>query len=776
MERFWGRGGDYSQTPLFTLEEENPPRERAIEFYQHKHNWKNRLIAGDSLLVMNSMLEREGLGGEVQMVYMDPPFGIKYGSNFQPYTNQAEATDGRDSDLTTEPEMLRAFRDTWELGIHSYLSCLRNRLLLAKDLLKESGSCFVQIGKENVHRVALVLDEVFGAENRVATISFPTTGATSAKFLPEVTQNILWYAKNKNYLKYRQIYEKLNRDEILNLFTSYAALELKNGTSRRLSKQESENLDLLPEGAKLFRTFSLTSQGSGRSDPYIWEGREYFCPSYAHWSVSKCGLNRLAEIGRLFCFSSTSSLSWKFYEHEVPGRKISNHWGSVTSAKNKRYVVETAPRVLERCILMATDPGDIVFDPTCGSGTTAFVAEQWGRRWVTCDTSRVALNLARQRLMTATYDYYKLAHPDEGVGSGFEYETVPKVSAAILGYDQKPPPITLYDRPLKNRKKFRITGPFTVEAVPAPTVLPIDDGLPENAVPRQAKDDGQFPTDGLNFEIEADDSAARSGETSRQLAWREELFATGINTKQGSRLRFTRLDPVPGVWRHLHAEGETPAENGQPQRIVISFGPAHAPLEQRQVELALKEANQISPNPDLVVFAAFQFDSEAAKDIDEHNSPSQTILKAQMNSDLFTADLKGKRSSNESFWLVGQPDVELARIDDVKFKVIVKGFDYFNVRNGQLQSGGPDEIALWMLDSNYDGRSLLPSQVFFPMDGSKGGWKKLAKNLRASIDQELIKAYQGTESLPFEAGEFQRAAVKIVDNRGVESLRILKLP
>jgi len=720
------------------------------------------------------------MGGEVQMVYMDPPYGIKYGSNFQPFANQMGVTDGKAEHLTAEPEMLRAFRDTWELGIHSYLSYLRDRLFLVRELLAESGSCFVQIGKENVHRVALLMDEVFGADNRIATISYPTKGATSSKFLPEVNQNLLWYAKDKNQFKYRQIYEPLSREETLDLFSGYAAVELENGTARRLKKEETKNLDNLPVKSKLFQASRLTSQHhseTGRSEPYVWQGIKYLCPSDTQWRISSEGMNRLAEMNRLFSFNNEGGyLSWKLYESEVPGRKISNYWHIMMTPQNKRYVVETSPKVLERCILMSTDPGDIVFDPTCGSGTTAFVAEQWGRRWVTCDTSRVALNLARQRLMTATYDYYKLAHPDEGVGSGFEYETVPKVSAAILGYDQKPPPITLYDRPLKNRKKFRITGPFTVEAVPAPTVLPIDDGLPENAVPRQANEDGKFPTDGLNFGFEADDSAVRSGETSRQLAWREELFATGINTKQGSRLRFARLDPVPGVWRHLHAEGETSAENGQPQRIVISFGPAHAPLEQRQVELALKEANQISPNPDLVVFAAFQFDSEAAKDIDEHNSPSQGILKAQMNSDLFTADLKGKRSSNESFWLVGQPDVELNRTNDGQFKVEVKGFDYFNVRNGQLQSGGPDEIALWMLDSNYDGRSLLPSQVFFPMDGSKGGWKKLAKSLRASIDQELIKAYQGTESLPFEAGEFQRAAVKIVDNRGVESLRILKLP
>jgi len=747
---------------------------------------------------MNSMLEREGMGGEVQMVYMDPPFGIKYGSNFQPFTNQIDVTDKKDADLTAEPEMLKAFRDTWELGVHSYLSYMRDRLFLAKNLLADSGSCFVQIGKENVHRVALLMDEVFGAKNRIAMISFTTAGATSAKFLPEVIHYLLWYSKDRVQLKYRQLYEPLSsRQEILEHLSFSSALEFNDGTIRKLTKEEKQNPDSIPSNAKVFGASRLSSQGpstTGRSEPYIWEGVEYPCPPNCHWRVSKEGLDKLAALKRLFSFYEGGNLCWKWYETEVPGKKISNHWEKQMNPSGKCYVVETSPKILQRCILMATDPGDIVLDPTCGSGTTAYVAEQWGRRWITCDTSRVALNLARQRLMTATFDYYKLAHPSEGVGSGFDYETVPKVSAAILGYDQSPPPIVLYDRPRKNSKKFRVTGPFTVEAVPAPTALPIDEGLPDEAVPKSAQDVIEPSAEELFFESEAispGDSVARSGETARQQAWREELFATGINNRHGNRLRFSRLDPLPGTYKFLHAEGETgPADNGhqmpdsnhyqkvgdQYQKVVVSFGPAHAPFEQRQVEMALKEAEQINPTPDLVIFSAFQFDPEAAKDIDEYKSNGQTALKAQMNSDLFTADLKGKRSSNESFWLVGQPDVELSRTADGKFKVRVRGFDYFDVRSGKLESGSAKEIALWMLDTNYDGRSLLPSQVFFPLGGSKGGWTKLAKSLKACIDEELIEAYRGTVSLPFEVGEHGRAVVKIVDNRGVESLKILELP
>ena len=772
------RNGAEPQLSLFAAAGENPPLRQAIEFYKHRHNWTNRLIAGDSLLVMNSLLEKEGLGGQVQTVYIDPPYGIRYGSNFQPFVNKHEVRDGSDEDLTAEPEQIRAFRDTWELGIHSWLTYLRNRLLLAHELLNESGSCFVQIGDENVHRVGMVMDEIFGAGNRMATISYATTGSSSASTLPEVADHLLWYAKDRKRVKYRQLYEPLTRAEVIEAFSWHVMVELPDGSCRKLAPQERFDPDKhLPDGARVYRRTPLDSQGvstTGRSEPYEYEGRLFRCGRNSHWRVSKEGMDRLGESGRLEALQGQASLMWKWYEDEVPGRRINNIWAATMSPKDKRYVVQTATKVIQRCVLMTTDPGDLVFDPTCGSGTTAQVAEQWGRRWITCDTSRVAITLAKQRLMTADFDYYELAHAEEGVGAGFRYRTVATVSARTLGYDEPPNETILYDQPRIDRGKARVTGPFTVEAVPAPMAKSID--LVENpeALP-------------------ADDAVARMGATARQGDWRDELLKTGIRGKAGQRILFSRLEPLPAV-RWLHAEGETRPdasdvgggglqESGTaaygPERVVVSFGPDYAPLEQRQVARAIEAAQTLVPQPKIIVFAAFQFDPEASKDMDETRWPGVTLLKTQMNADLLTGDLKKKRASNESFWLVGQPEVAVERIadgeDKGKFRIAVQGFDYYNTQTGNIESGNADKIELWMLDPDYDGRSLFPRQVFFPMADTKEGWKKLSRSLKAEIDTDLIEVYRGTVSLPFEAGEHGRAGVKIVDDRGIESLKIVEL-
>ncbi len=766
--------GAAPQFSLFAAPEENPPLRRAIEFYRHRRNWTNRLVAGDSLLVMNSLLEKEGLGGRVQTVYMDPPYGIRYGSNFQPFVGRKGASGGGDGDLTGEPEQIRAFRDTWELGIHSYLAYLRDRLLLARELLRESGSVFVQIGDENVHRVGVLMDEVFGAANRMATISYATTGGSSAKTLPQVADYLLWYARDRARVKYRQLYEPLTRAEVIESFSWHAMVELPDGGRRKPTPEERFDPDRnLPKGARLYRRMPLDSQSGStdRSEPYEYDGRVFRCGADRHWAVSREGMDRLAELGRLEALEGQASLMWKRYEDEVPGRRITNVWAAPMSAKDKRYVVQTDTKPVQRCILMTTDPGDLVFDPTCGSGTTAHVAEQWGRRWIVCDTSRVAVAIARQRLTTANFDYYELAHPDEGVGSGFRYRSVANVSAGTLAYDEPPREAALYDQPEVDGARARVTGPFTVEAVPAPTVKPLDDSESAAAPP-------------------ADESVARSGETLRQSDWRDELLKTGIRGKAGQRVSFARLEPLPGT-RWLHAEGETrpdeagadgfddPATAWNAARAVVSFGPDHAPLEQRQVARAIEEAQSLAPRPAVIVFAAFQFDPEAAKDIDETNWPGVALLKAQMNADLLTEDLKKKRAGNESFWLIGQPDVETTRIaegeDAGRFRVEVRGFDYYNTRTGDLESGGAERIAVWMLDPDYDGRSLFPRQVFFPMAGARDGWARLARNLRAGIDESRIEAYRGAVSLPFEAGEHRRAAVKIVDDRGIESLKIVEL-
>jgi len=420
---------------------------------------------------------------------------------------------------------------------------------------------------------------------------------------------------------------------------------------------------------------------------------------------------------------------------------------------------------------MSTDPGDLVLDITCGSGTTAFVAEQWGRRWITCDTSRVALTLAKQRLMTAVFDYFQLSHEAEGVDSGFIYRTVKHITMKGMANNEPPEQETVYDDPIRDNSKVRVTGPFTVEAVPAPMVKSLAEiSGEESAAP-----------------MPADESVSRSGETVRQNDWRAELLRAGIRGKGGQMIRFSRVEPLSGT-RWLHADAETKLNDDGPdrlregpakdrQRVVVSFGPEHAPLEQKQVEMALEEARKLVPRPQLIVFAAFQFDPEAAKDIDELNWPGMTTLKAQMNADLQTEDLKKKRASNESFWLVGQPDVMLRQIkrgeDQGLWEVEVHGFDYYDTKTGQIVSGGAAQIAMWMLDTDYDGRSLFARQVFFPMSGEKEGWSKLARNLRAEIDEELIEAYRGTLSLPFMLGKHSRVAVKIVDDRGIESLKII---
>ncbi len=676
----------------------------------------------------------------------------------------------------------------------------------------------MQISDENLHLVRNLLDEVFGVGNFCSLIYFSTTTGQASKLLPSSGDYILWYAKNKLLIKYRQLFH----DKATGDFASYSRARHKDGRIRMLSKQEQDNHEKIGDGWIVFSAQNLRSQGGGddESRKFTIFGQTFDCGSNHHWKTPpEPGMRRVIFANRILVNGNTPNYIRFVKDHPV--FPVTDRWLDTAiagfSGDKKQYVVETPNSVIERCLLMTTDPGDLVLDPTCGSGTTAFVAEKWGRRWITCDTSRVAVTLAKQRLMTASHDYYELRYPQEGLRGGFIYKTVPHVTLKSIAnnpeideiYERMHPAVeaaladlnkaarknlkewevlfdfsnewpesarkpfdafhaerqsmqrkmdasiaahadseTLYDQPAVAKNKLRITGPFTVEAVPFPSVLSLD----EAEQPR-----------------EADVAIARSGESGRQHNWRDELLKTGIRGKGGQMLKFVELGTLPGT-RCLHASG-TLADSSE--RVVVSFGPEHAALEQRQVEHALREAGELFPLPKMIVFCAFTFDPEAAKDIDAMRGI--VALKAQMNTDLLTEDLKKARSSNQSFWLMGQPDVDLRKQKDGRYIVEVNGFDYFDTAKGELISGGKSKIAMWSLDTDYDDRSLLPGQVFFPMAGKDGGWKKLKKAIRAELNEELLDRFHGTVSLPFEAGENRKVAVKIVDDRGIESLKVIAL-
>jgi adenine-specific DNA-methyltransferase len=774
-----------TQASLFERPEERRPLREEIDFYKHAHGWSNRLIAGDSLLVMNSLLEKEGMAGQVQMVYIDPPYGKTYNSNFQPFTNNRDVKDGKDEDLTQEPEMIRAFRDTWELGIHSYLTYLRDRLLLARDLLHTSGSCFVQIGDENLHLVRNLFDEIFEPNNFVALISFQKTSGQTARYLAGTADYLIWYARNMETLKYRPPFSEKQLGGAGSAM--YQFVELPDGTRRRLTSEERNDGTILPEGSRPYRLGDVTSQRQGRPSgpgsamyfPVVVDGEEFFPPGSRGWTTTKEGMEKLRIAGRLV--AQGNRLAYVRYLDDFPAFELGTNWMDTAGTQDRIYVVQTNPEVIKRAMLMTTDPGDLVLDPTCGSGTSAFVAEEFGRRWITCDTSRVAVTLARQRLVSSHFEYYELAHPDEGVASGFDYKKIPRVTVRTIASnpeleegmsrDQIASAIarnaeqeTLYDQPSIDRSRVRVTGPFTMEAVPAPTVRSLEDIEEGEKQP-------------------ADASISRKGATLRHSEWRDELLKTGLRGKSGNQINFSRVEPLAGT-RWLHADAET--KGVKAERVVISFGPEHSLLEQRQVEMAWEEARTLVPKPAMIVFAAFEFDPEAAKDIDEltKEKTGMTFLTAQMNADLLTEDLKKKRASNQSFWLVGRPDVTLRQIKSGegvsqenrgKWQLEVNGFDYYNTRTGTIDSGDTSKIAMWLLDTDYDGRSLYPRQVFFPMAAEDEGWARLARNLKAEIDLDLIQAYRGTVSLPFEPGEFKRVAVKVIDDRGIESLKIIEV-
>ena len=745
------------------------PLTQQIEFYQHEMNWANRLILGDSLLVMNSLLERELMAGKVQMIYMDPPYGVKFSSNFQPRIDRRDVKDS-DEDLTREPEMIKAYRDTWTLGIHSYLSYLRDRLLLCRELLAESGSVFVQISDENLHRVRAVLDEVLGSENFVALLSFITTGGQTTLGPAPVTDFLLWYARNREQTKYRKLLVEKERKALPPTISWY--VEGRDGGIRSLQRHELANPDSLPEGSKLLWLADLLSRSGGPSSRFTFtlDGEE-FTPSRGGWRTGLEGLATLAASNRLYAKGRT--LLFKRYLDDFPYTELNALWLDTQmggfAEKDKVYVVQTPAKVVARCMLMTTDPSDLVLDPTCGSGTTAFVAEQWGRRWITCDTSRVALALARQRLLTATFPYYKLGHPEKGVSGGFIYKTVPHVTLRSIAQNEPAEQETLYDQPEPDRSKVRVSGPFTVEAIPVPAM---EDVAPASG--RHAAGDGGATA---GSEGRVANPAADHITTMIEL-----LRKAGVNFPGGKKLLLENLRPLGVGW--LHAEAEAARGNGDvaagssrhgdvksPLRVAVSFGPRHGPISAVQTEEATRTA-RANAYDDLIL-AGFSIDAAAQDFIQKNPLIGLAVHFANVNPDVLVGDLLKTSRASQLFTVFGSPDVKLDKQKDGSLIVRLLGVDIYDPNTGELHQSRGQDVAAWFLDQDYDGYTFCISQAFFPSNAD--AWEKLERALKGTLDPEKFEALRGTVSLPFQAGKQKRVAVKVIDMRGNEVIRVMSL-
>ena len=756
--------GSGEQPQLFSDFNGLPSPDAAYEWYQHAANWSNRLIHGECSRVMASLLARENMTGKVQMIYFDPPYGVGYRSNFQVSVNNREVPEGAEG-RPHDTRTIRAFRDTYERNIHSYLDLTREKLILMRELLTDSGSLLMQIGDDNVFRVGLLLDEVFGAENRVALIPYVTSGSSSAKTLPSVADFLLWYAKDLDQLQYRQLYEPLTRAEKIEYMVSYAMVEERDGTCRNLEPEERADPDKnLPDGARVYQRMRLASPGSsttGRSDPYRWDGHDWPCPRGEHWRVSVEGMDRLAELGRLDAAGPEALLTWKRYEHEMPGRRVHNLWHRMMKPADKRYVVQTADSVIERCVLMATDPGDLVFDPTCGGATTAVAAEKWGRRWITCDTSPVAVSIARQRLSTATFPYWTLADsadgarqeaglsgkpealpPEDGWGNdparGFVYERVPQVSASVLAYDLDPDPIMLVDQPRKKRAVTRVTSPMTVESEqPWATVIPLEGTDDELVV---AHDDF----------LEAVQAA---------------LMGHTINGgRENADLTIRALEPWPSTSKLLAWKGTYTINGGAAEytaAVMVAAEDVTVPGE--MVREAAREITDSAERIDVLLVVAYAFAADAPSTVGRI-----TVARAEMNRDLMIRELSAE-TGHEAFVIIGEPDIRI--LDDYpngQIAVEVSGYDTFDPATGNAAEGGPDDVACWMLDTDHDGESFYARRIHFPGADSDRQIKKLLKELGKNADDVEQEALTAMRSAPFNPPERGRIAVKIVTATGME--------
>ena len=834
-----GHAPDEYQTDMFADFNGLPSEDAKTEFYQHDANWSNRMILGDSLQVMASLAEREGLRGKVQCIYIDPPYGIRFNSNFQWSTTSRDVRDGNREHITREPEQVKAFRDTWRDGIHSYLTYLRDRLTAARDLLADSGSIFVQIGDENVHRVRALMDEVFGQENFVETVSYRTKNMTlGGRFLEGICDTILWYARRKDSLKFRRLFRETDAqgDSHWNRALTDA------GEMSVLSSDIVKNHALLPLGDRLYQLIALYPTGSFDTGVYTFEfrGRKYDPPTGRSWKSPVAGMRRLDSANRIEPYQSGGTIRYRLFLDDYPVSPIHNIWLDTAPPAAKTYVVQTGSRAIERCILMTTDPGDLVLDPTCGSGTTAYVAEQWGRRWITIDTSRVALALARARVMGARYPYYLLADSREGqlkqadverkapsesptygnVRQGFVYERVPHITLRAIAnnseidviwetaqkdleplreqmnralgesWEEWEIPLDveetwpdeakelhaawwerhitrqkeidasiaanadyeyLYDKPYEDRGKVRVAGPFTVESISPHRVLGVDE-------------DGNI-IDGV-----AEPKAGYGNGYDFGQVILENLKTSGVQqAHKEDRIQFTSITQWPG--RLVCAEGvyvEGGEEDGIGRRAAIFIGPEFGTVSRPDLVEAAREA--ADGGFDVLIACAFNYEAHTTEFESLGRVP---VLKARMNADLHMADDLKNTGKGNLFVIFGEPDIDILDADDDQIRVRVNGVDVFHPNTGEVRSDGPDGIACWFIDTDYNEEAFFVRHAYFL--GANDPYKSLKTTLRAEIDADAWATLHSDTSRPFPKPESGRIAVKVINHLGDEVLKVFKV-
>lgn len=777
------------------------PRESAkTEFYQHDANWSNRMILGDSLQVMASLAEREGLRGKVQCIYVDPPYGIKFNSNFQWSTTSRDVKDGNVEHITREPEQVKAFRDTWRDGIHSYLTYLRDRLTIARDLLSDSGSIFVQIGDENVHRVRSLMDEVFGTENFISQITFVKTSTQRTVSIQNVADAILWFSKKPGCAKFRKSFISFGR------------------------KGDQFSSD-------------LTSMNPGYRFEFEFQGQK-FTSGNRYWSIDAEKIRRLEKEDRLL--KTKNTLRYIRYPSDAPMQEVTNVWTdtTVSGAENKVYVVQTATAVMSRCVLMVTDPGDLVLDPTCGSGTTAYVAEQWGRRWITIDTSRVALALARARIMGARYPYYLLADSRDGqlkeaevtrstpssqptrgsIRHGFVYERVPHITLKSIAnnteidviwetFQENLEPLRqnlnkalrkkwqeweipreadnqwpaaakklhadwwknriarqkeidasiaakaehefLYDKPYEDKKKIRVAGPFTVESLSPHRVVGVDEN--DNLI-----------------DPNTNGGSEETGDFAQMIL--ENLKTAGVQqAHKEDKINFTALIPWPGEM--ICAEGRyfrNGKKKGAEKRAAIFIGPEFGTVSRPDLVAAAREAGDA--DFDVLITYAFNYDAHSS----EFNKLGRIpVLKARMNADLHMAeDLKNTGQGN-LFVIFGEPDIDILDAKAGQIKVKVNGVDVFHPNTGEVRSDGPEGIACWFVDTDYNEESFFVRQAYFL--GASDPYKSLKTTLKAEINADAWDSLNSDTSRPFEKPKSKRIAVKVINHLGDEVMKVFRV-